>query len=308
MLNRHSQVAIPLESLFIVDYLRASQNIDRRRLFAMLVREYELEEWGVDVRASDLTEAGDAREAIEKLHDLYLAKVGKTIWGQKTPRFVRYGALLKRAWPHAKFVNVVRDPRAVVSSLIRSDVHRSNAFFAALRWLKDVTAGFDLQDRFPDDVLLVRYEDLVRDPEPVLRKVCGHLGIAYEAGMAAPKGNEMREYGSWYSQAHALLDKPPDPDRIDLWRTQLSPRQLSLIESICGEPMGRLGYDRTQPEAAINKSYVAALLADRAVGFVSQIVKAQRDRRGYLKSVARRKIAMLGVRGMILESRWSSKR
>ncbi|ODR96806.1 hypothetical protein AUC71_04375 [Methyloceanibacter marginalis] len=67
-------------------------------------------------------------------------------------------------------------------------------------------------------------------------------------------------------------------------------------------------YDRTQPEAAINKSYVAALLADRAVGFVSQIVKAQRDRRGYLKSVARRKIAMLGVRGMILESRWSSKR
>jgi hypothetical protein len=97
MLNRHSLVAIPLESLFIVDYLQARESVDHERLVQMLVREFELREWGLEVDADDLSDATNARGAIERLHEIYLAKNRKQIWGQKTPRFVRYGDVLKRA-------------------------------------------------------------------------------------------------------------------------------------------------------------------------------------------------------------------
>jgi hypothetical protein len=294
MINRHSQVAIPLESLFIVDYLRATGSLSRDRLIRMLVREFELHEWDVEISASDLSDVADAREAIERLHEIYLAKHGKKIWGQKTPRFVRHGDLLKRAWPNSKFVHVVRDARAVVSSLIRSDQHRSNAYFASRRWINDVSAGLRLEQQFPGDMLLVRYEDLVREPEQELQKVCEHLGLDYEAGIASPQGNETGEYSTWYKNAHALLDRPPDPNRIDLWRKNLTPRQLRLVEHTCGALMTQLGYEPAGNENAADTLYVSALVAERGIGFMSQVIKASRDRGGYMISVIRRKLMILG--------------
>jgi Sulfotransferase family len=301
MLNRHSQVAIPLESLFIVDYLRAKPSLSQNRLVREMAGEYELGEWDMPVGAEDLASTADPREAIEKLHEMYAAKHGKTIWGQKTPRFVRHGELLKRAWPNAKFVHVVRDPRAVVSSLIRSDQHQSNALFGSKRWLNDVAAGLKLQEKFPNDVLLVRYEDLVRNPEHEVRKVCDHLGLDYEPETVSPKGTETKEYGAWYQNAHALLDRPPDPDRIDLWRKKLTPRQLRLVESMCGELMTKLGYEPTETPGGNDRPYTSALLAQRALGFLSQVIKAQRDRRGYLNSVMRRKIVVRGLNKSLRE-------
>jgi hypothetical protein len=301
MLNRHSLVAIPLESLFIVDYLQARESVDHERLVQMLVREFELREWGLEVDANDLSEATNARGAIERLHEIYLAKNRKQIWGQKTPRFVRYGDVLKRAWPSSKFVHIVRDPRAVASSLIRSDAHRSNAYFAARRWVKDVSAGLDLQRRFPKDVLLLRYEELVRRPEEQLKIVCKHLDIRYEDGIATPESGDTREYSPYYANIHELLSRPPDPERIDLWQRTLTPRQVHLIEQICGTLMTSLNYQTMGNKGRANAPYISTLLAERAIGTVSQFIKYRRERRGYLASFLRRKLTIRGIRESIIE-------
>ena len=303
MLNRHSRVAVPLESLFIIDYLKAKDGLDRDVLIKTLLQEYELHEWGIDIDPSDLVDTASARDAIERLHELYLLKHGKQIWGQKTPRFVHHGEVLKRAWPDAKFVHVVRNPHAVVSSLIRSDVHRSNAYFGAQRWARDVAAGLRLAETFPGDVLLVRYEDLVSDPERELRRVCTHLGLGYEPEIATPQKRETGEYGSYYANVHALLDKPPSTDRIDVWRTALSPRQLRLVDDICGPLIPGLGYQpaSASPSAKSMRGYVSALKAERVLGFSMQVVKSLRERNGYLVSYARRKVLVRGLATSIRE-------
>lgn len=296
MLNRHSLVGIPLESLFIVDYLQAKESLDHDRLIRTLVREFELREWGMEVDPKDLADTTDARDAIEKLHQIYLAKSHKQIWGQKTPRFVRYGDVLKQAWPEAKFVHVVRDPRAVASSLLRSDAHRSNAYFAARRWVKDVSAGIKLQERFPDDVLLIRYEELVRSPEKQLEGVCHHLDISCEAGLATPETGDTREYGAYYANVHELLSRAPDPERIDLWQKTLTRRQLRLVEHYCNPLMSELGYQAIETHANPAKPYISALIAERAIGVAAQFVKYQRERRGYLRSFFRRKLTIRGIK------------
>ena len=57
---------------------------------------------------------GATLDFIDRAHEVYLRASGKRVWGQKTPRFVRYGALLKRHYPHAKFINVLRGEMSLI--------------------------------------------------------------------------------------------------------------------------------------------------------------------------------------------------
>jgi len=292
MLNQHSQVAIPLESLFIADYLRAAPDTPAATFRQLILKEYELSEWGIPFAPADFEGCVTAKEFIDRAHDIYARHFGKTIWGQKTPRFVRYGRLLKRHYPEARFINVIRDPRAVVSSLIRSNVHHSNVYFAARRWLRDVQAGLALQEDYPGDAISIQYETLVKSPEDTLRQVCAFLKIDFEPGLLTYHKKGTAEYGEYYAQIHAKLNEAPDPTRIEAWRKHLLPRQVALIESVCGETMRSLGYAAEYGERPANKGYILYLKGQRVWGLGSQIFHNFITRRGYLTSFLRRKIRL----------------
>ena len=289
MLNQHSKVAIPLESLFITDYLRAKPGTPPDTFHKLILDEYELHEWGMPFAAADFDGCVTAQDFIDRAHALYVRLHSKEIWGQKTPRFVRFGALLKHHYPQAKFINIQRDPRAVVSSLIRSNVHHSNALFAARRWLRDTLDGEKLAEDYPGDVLAIRYEDLVSDPDSTLRQVCAFLGLDFEPALLEYHTTGTAEYSGYYTQIHENLNAAPDPSRIEAWRKHLSPREVALIESICGEMMLALGYAPDATGETIPASYLRRLRAERVTGLAQQILHNFRTRRGYLTSFLRRK-------------------
>lgn len=293
MLNHHSQVAIPLESLFIIDYLRAASRVDPDRWQPLFLQEYELAEWGSVFSPEDFEGCETAKDYVDRIHELYMREHGKSVWGQKTPRFVRHGHFLKSVYPDARFIHVIRDPRAVVSSLIRSNVHYSNAYFGAHRWLRDVSAGMKLKQDFPDDVLAVRYEDLVLQSESTLRTICAFLNLAFEPGMMDYHHTGPAEYNGYYAQIHSGLSRAPDRSRIDAWQRHLSPRQVAVIESISAPLMVTWDYapaDAAAPEAAA--LYFLWLRGERLFGFARQIWHNMTTRRGYLRSLVRRKLAL----------------
>jgi hypothetical protein len=287
MLDQHPDLAIPLESLFMIDYLR-SPSRDLNRMRRMMVREYELGEWGLHPDPQDLAGCDSARAMIDRLHELYAARSGANRWGQKTPRFVRWGDLLWSHYPQAQFIHVVRDPRAVTSSLMRSDVHRSNAFYAARRWRRDVRAGHSLKQKRPGQTLEVHYEELVRQPRQTLERLCSFLEVSFEPELLDYPNRAPREYGQYYANIHAALQRPPDPARIDAWRRTLSRRQIELVESICGELMEEYGY-RRETAASPHRAYRASLRAQRMVGIQRQIAHYLRTRRSYLFGYVKRK-------------------
>jgi len=137
--------------------------------------------------------------------------------GQKTPRFVRHLPLLQAHFPDARFIHLVRDPRAVAASLIRSNVHRSTAYYAARRWRMDVDFGLAFEKSAPETVLRLAYEELVAGPENTLRRVCQFCGLEFDPTMlTSPKG-EGAEYSSFYTQIHANVDRPATQDFVDRW-------------------------------------------------------------------------------------------
>lgn len=291
MLNHHSKLAIPLESLFITDYLRARPSTPPETFRRLILNEYELKEWGMPFTPADFEGCVTAKDFIDRAHELYLRQQHKEVWGQKTPRFVRFGDLLKRTYPQAKFIVVIRDPRAAVSSLIRSNVHHSNALFAARRWLRDMGAGVKLKAAYPDDVFLLRYEDLISAPEDSLRQVCAFLGIDFELPMLEYYKTGTAEYSGYYAQIHEKLNEAPDKSRIDAWRKHMTPPQIAVVESVCGDLMESLGYRRESSRPA-DPGYLRHLKRERLFGLVRQVWHNYATRKGYLTSFLRRRVAL----------------
>jgi len=292
MLNHHADIAIPLESLFIIDYLRAGRARSLDKIRDLILREHELAEWGIDLTRLDISGSDSAREIIEGLHEAYADGHGKSIWGQKTPRFVRHAALLKKHFPDAGFIHVIRDPRAVASSLIRSRVHRSNALFASRRWLKDVQAGLDLKETFKNDYRQIRYEDLILNPRSELERICDFIGVTFDENMLLYHQKGLSEYGRYYSQIHSNLGRKPDERRITAWRAFLSGRQQSLVESVCGDLMRELGYEKENPTPGASSAYLLELRIQRCFGLLLQLNHYAKFRKDYIRSFIRRKFKL----------------
>ena len=79
--------------------------------------------------------------------------------------------LLHKTLPEARFVHVIRDGRAVALSLSGLSWGPQTAAEAADRWVADIERARKMARRLPH-YAEVRYEELVADPEPSLRRAC----------------------------------------------------------------------------------------------------------------------------------------
>ncbi len=288
LLNNHPQIAIPLESLFIADYLRAEGRRPLERLKALLVGEPEIREWGLHVEPGDLADCESLPEAIAHLHELYAASRGKSRWGQKTPRLVRQLALLSDRFPKAKFIHITRDPRAVASSLTRSNVHRSTPLHAAARWKRDVQAGLEFEMQRANRMLRLRYEDLVANPEQTLHLVTDFLGFREPIGAARLAGGGT-EYSEFYAQIHANLNHDLTADYVDRWKRDLTIGETQLVESIAMPLMQELGYEPTTTGGRPPTGLAFRMRLKRLAGILLQIWHYLRYRRRYLVHLIWRK-------------------
>ncbi|MBI4787776.1 MAG: sulfotransferase [Chloroflexi bacterium] len=178
----------------------------------------------------------------------------KPICGEKTPGHVLHVPTLLEWFPDAKIVNIVRDPRATyVSQIIKRETHNRGLAGSALRrvaLLRDlvISTGFirgwnralglhlKYQARYPDQYRLVRYEDVVTQPETTLRELCRFLGVEFSDGMVTGQVNLNSSY-TGARQASGI-----DTQAIDRWRAHMSPLIRQWFNLWCNKPAGRYGY------------------------------------------------------------------
>ena len=286
-LNAHSRISVPLESLFIVDYLRAAEHRPLPSLIRACLQEYELKEWGIDLQKISLEGLATLPDFLERLHLAY-GGFRKDIWAQKTPRFIRHLELIDHFFPDARYIHLIRDPRAVAASLIRSPVHASTARHAALRWRDDVAAGLAFESRYPSRVLRVHYEDLVRCFGDTLKGICGFIGVAFETAMLDHQRYRDHQYlEPYYREVHRNLEETITRDRVTAWTNELTPEEIATVEAICGASMEPLGYPLTAQGVPVQARWRTAL--ERIGGLARQTMHYLRHRRGYLLGAIRRK-------------------
>jgi hypothetical protein len=257
ILDRSTDVAIPTESMILVDFARrAGDPLDTDAEFDRLARAVwrhpKVREWGLPgdppVRAG---RAGAAafRAALAAPFEAYAALHGKPRWADKTPYYVGELDLVKAVFPDARIVNLVRDGRDVALSLLRVPFGPSNVWAAARQWRAAVDAGDAAEARYGRDVLTIRYEDLVSDPEPVVRRVCTFCEIAYRPEMLAIEdaaaGKLAAGQEGWFAELFAGIGTRS----VGKWRTGMTPGQQAVFAAEAGEALRRHGYDVSDPGA-----------------------------------------------------------
>jgi hypothetical protein len=246
-------IATP-ESNFKNRLLESPLNIfgpmDSRAVIQSISNHWRFRIWGLQLSSEfiELNETSSFADILDNLVQLYASAHGTngaTAWIDHSPDNIAYIGQLRTLYPDAKFIHLARDGRAVASSVMPLNWGPNTITTAAKWWKQRVGKGLAAEKEFPADVLRVKYEDVVLQPEAALRRICNFCGLEYSPAMVAGKGFVL----PGYLTAHGLVGKPPQTDRVMGWKVALSDRQVQLFESIAGDMLIDLGYEKSVAES-----------------------------------------------------------
>ena len=165
--------------------------------------------------------------------------------GTKETWITEFSPVLSRQYPDARFIFIVRDPRAVLSSSNKSFPKKSWLFLvrqwrklAMLSWL------YAHEKEFSDRTLLIQYENLIREPETVVENICELLDLETHPAMLDPSSFTDPGGREWtQNTSFSNPKKTFDTSAIDRWKSTLDPDVVRFVEELSYEEMSLFGYD-----------------------------------------------------------------
>ncbi|MGI8520702.1 MAG: sulfotransferase family protein [Actinomycetota bacterium] len=251
MLNAHSEIAVPPESRFIVELYRPGET-SVEELLSRLARHPRYEAWELPIDAVRAQIGGRAtapyNELIEAVYRAYATARNKTLWGDKTPRYVLDINLLAGLFGGARFIHVVRDGRNVALSYADMPFGPKTVARAADRWQTRVRAGIDACRTLPPARYTeLFYERLVAEPEQELEKLCSFIGVSFQPTMLEYGTLSSNEVQSRAERYNPHVTRKPTAG-VRSWEQQMPPFQVAVFEAVAGELLQEMGYERACPE------------------------------------------------------------
>jgi hypothetical protein len=191
LLRSHPRLTFPDESHVLPALRRLHGDpADERRarlLAADLLGAFSIREWKLGLRVADLAGERSFAGMVARLYETWARREGKPRWGDKTPLYALELPAALTVFPGAQVVHVVRDGRAVAESLLRQPWGPRTPTRAARMWRRCVEAARrDGEPLGPERYFEVRFEQLVREPEHELRRLCAFLGEEFDAALLHP--------------------------------------------------------------------------------------------------------------------------
>lgn len=180
-----------------------------------------------------------------------LKKSGKARIAEKTPGNARYFQHLHYVFPNSPLIHVIRDPRAVVASLLKMDwidastgkplKYVSSVEAATNYWIDEVqtaraTANHPTASR---NYIEIKYENLVEHPKKVLEELLLKIGEDWNNSVLNHHTIKRNLAGeSSESQVKQALYK----SSISKWQNELTVEEIRLIEVKTAKLMSELNY------------------------------------------------------------------
>jgi hypothetical protein len=239
-LDSHPMLALPPETQFVWRHVarwpRATLAQTRTRLatetnFARL--EFDLDEFFAPFTSG--REVFSNACAYRRIFELWAERTGTSRIGDKSPKNIEYLPLIKRIFPAAKVIHLIRDPRDVFLSRTKA---KWSAGRSRLAQALAYRAQFDMARRigprlFGESYLEVHYEEILSSPHAELGRICSLLGVPFDRKMLdrekSARTHVFREEIEW---KQAVLG-PLLTENRDKWRKELSSGDVAFIEDSC---------------------------------------------------------------------------
>lgn len=189
---------------------------------------------------------------LERIHS---EKPYATVILEKTPDQVFCIDLILRLYPNAIIINVIRDPRAVVASLLAASKSwgrswaPANPIDAAKLWGKSVREGKASSQR-TDKYIEVHYESLAQNTQAVLKTLVEWLDLPtdpdfYEQAVNTCSRNSfdsVKDQSKIPSNLRAELGNAKRKGHVASWRSELTTSQINIVEYLVLDLMKECGY------------------------------------------------------------------
>jgi Sulfotransferase family len=322
ILNGHSHIYISNETHYFDDLrprlpagtLSASDREDAFQYFLRLrANAYGYEDKSTDVAVDDefrmLAEnLGESADAIFVAHCRSQEGArGKTVWGEKTPRHLFRSKDILEAFPTAKILVVMRDPRGAIASYkdwndrwLRRDALEAfssesigrevvrvrmsyNLTVIALLWRSAANTASRLKrDLGASRIFVCKFEDLLSDPVMVISDIVKWIGVRYET--------RMLNVGVVNSSYVGDSAQGIDPTIADRWRARLTPDEIAYIDWLAGPAAARLGYVKSDHD--LRPGFALQQLATLPISVIRAIA-ANRHRIGRIDAFLAARLAGL---------------
>lgn len=256
MLDRHSRIAMLPETQFFNKFIHkdraaggemSHRAMAERALVCPFIEETHLSL--EELLAVFETYEPTYPNLFRSLMEAYQIHHGKVRAAEKTCNHLFHISELLRLYPQSKFICIVRDGRDVCRS-IRNVPWGAHATWESLcrQWKGFAREGMRLQRKLsPKIFTIVRYEDLMREPERELRRLCEFIGEEFEpAQLEEGTGTDVIPV---YEQAwKGKARKKPDAQRVEAWRRNETPLQIAQWNFYMGRTLRACGYPDTRVE------------------------------------------------------------
>jgi len=191
------------------------------------------------------------------LYNLAIKHQNKKIFLDKTPRYYHIINEIMDIFPEAKFIIILRNPLAILSSILKTwvgdDLLKIGNFRDDL--IKAPQILLDCVSLHPDRCYRVKYEDIIMKPEDVLKDVCQFLGITYTSEMV-DYGDRINREWNFGDKVGIHKAKRPTTESLKSWENGFTTPQerylaISYLKELGPALIKDMGYDYYDMESSI---------------------------------------------------------
>lgn len=255
MINAHPRLCVPQETQIFPHFLPLlsaygdlNKESNRRVLVSDIAGSVRLQEdleGAIDASAVlnqlDSLESVDFGSVFRAFMEQWQKTQGKPRWGEKTPQNAHTIDALLDYFPEAKYLNIVRDGRDVMMSLLDTEFGPKNPRDAAKYWCNYLDKNQHALERVnPDQQLTVHYEELLAEPVAVLEQICGFLDEDYSDSML--EFSKERLPANIEKKNAQKLKLGLQAGNRNKWKKALGNREIELFEGVAADTLEREGY------------------------------------------------------------------
>lgn len=258
---------LPIYETLLPRFGKFSVRQNRKRLMEDWLRSKSFRRSGLEatpVEARVLAECETGGDFIRIVMEEVARNQNAQRWAAYGPDNVLFVRQIKREIPDALFVHIIRDGRDIAVTLTKMGGLRplpwdqAKARLAtALYWQWMVRKGRENGQAVAPDYDEVHYEDLVTRPAETLAKLGEFIDhdLNYERILKTGIGRVSDPNSSFKSEPQSQASNP-----IGRWKTMLSQKEVTEIESLVGECLRDVGYSTSTTAQASGVSLHAKIM------------------------------------------------
>ncbi len=180
----------------------------------------------------------------DELMKLY---TGTENWGDRTDVEWRNAKDFIEMFDDSYVINIIRDPRDLLASWKKFTHAPKNDYLDAIANCYD-SMKFSLENQkiFPNRYYVLKFEELLLNPEKEIKKLCDFIGIKFNEKMINVENFKSKKGGKWDPNKHTSFEK--DLENISIkpigrWKEHLSKEDLILTELVNSDLMKQFNYE-----------------------------------------------------------------